>query len=454
MSQFDNHGGNQIIDVAKVIDSRPLSGFQITVIVLCVLVAIIDGFDALSIAFAAPAIAKDMNIPIASFGPIFGAGTLGLTLGALSIPPLADRFGRKSITIIACVIFGVLSLTTTEADSFKSLALIRFLTGIGVGAATPNVVALALEYAPKRIRALLVTIVTGGFPLGAVLGGSISSKMLPAWGWHSVFYLGGITPLVLAVVLAAALPESIRFLVNREKSPDKVARYLKRIAPDLAIGPAARFIIPEVKLGGFPVRHLFSDGRMPVTLLLWLAFFLNLLLLFFMYNWLPPMMNQAGMAIQGAIIATVVFNLGGFIGGIVLGRMMDKGSPYAVLSGAYLVGCVTVGSLGFLGASIPLLMSVVGIAGFCTVGGQTAANALAAESYPTAVRATGVGWALGIGRIGSIIGPLIGGMALSLQLSLRDIFLCAGVPAFGAALAIMVLGALSRNRPAVTAQAS
>jgi len=138
----------------------------------------------------------------------------------------------------------------------------------------------------------------------------------------------------------------------------------------------------------------------------------------------------------------------------VLGRMMDKGSPYAVLSGAYLVGCVTVGSLGFLGASIPLLMSVVGIAGFCTVGGQTAANALAAESYPTAVRATGVGWALGIGRIGSIIGPVISGMALSLHLSLRDIFLCAGVPALGAALAIMVLGALSRNRPAVTAQAS
>jgi AAHS family 4-hydroxybenzoate transporter-like MFS transporter len=416
-----------IIDVAKVIDERPLSGFQISVIVLCVLVAIIDGFDALSIAFAAPLIAKDLSIPIASFGPIFGAGTLGLTLGALSIPPLADRFGRKSITILACVIFGILSLTTVQADSFKSLALIRFLTGIGVGAATPNVVALALEYAPKRVRAFLVTIVTGGFPLGAVLGGSISSKLVPIWGWHSIFYLGGIAPLAIAALLALALPESIRFLVNHDKSPAKVAAYLRRIAPDLAIGPATRFVIPEVKLAGFPVQHLFSDGRAPVTVLLWIAFFLNLLLLFFMYNWLPPMMTQAGMDFHGAIIATVIFNLGGVFGGIVLGRLMDKGSPYAVLAGAYLVGCVSVGILGYLGASVPLLMSIVGIAGFCTVGGQTAANALAAESYPTAVSATGVGWALGIGRIGSIIGPVIGGIAMSLQLSLQDIFLCAAV---------------------------
>lgn len=437
-------GTGQVIDVSDVIDTHPLSAFQITVIVLCVLVAIIDGFDALSIAFASPLIAREMSIPIASFGPIFGAGTLGLTLGALSIPPLADRFGRKSITILACVIFGVLSLLTIQAHSFGSLALIRFLTGIGVGSATPNVVALALEYAPKRVRALLVTIVTGGFPLGAVLGGSISSKLIPIWGWHTVFYLGGITPLVLALVLAVGLPESIRFLVNKDKSPAKVAAYLKRIAPDLALSAAPRFVIPEVKLAGFPVRHLFTDGRTPVTILLWIAFFLNLLLLFFMFNWLPPMMHQAGMAIQGAIIATVIFNLGGFVGGIVLGRLMDKGNPCAVVAGAYLIGCISVGVIGFLGTTVPLL-TVVGIAGFCTVGGQTAANALAAESYPTAVRATGVGWALGIGRVGSIIGPLIGGVAMSLQLSLRDIFLCAALPSLGAAVAIIALGAVARR---------
>lgn len=441
------------IDVAAAIDQRPLSYLQLRVIALCVLVAIIDGFDAQAIAFVAPLAAKDINVPVSAFGPIFGAGTLGLTLGALCLPPLADRFGRKLITVLACVIFGILSLTTVHAATFGQFALIRFLTGVGVGAATPNVVALALEYAPKRMKALLVTVVTGGFPLGAVLGGSISAQMIPKWGWHSVFYLGGITPLVLAAILIIALPESIRFLVNSERKPHKIAMYLHSMAPDLRIPADSRFVIPESKLGGIPVRHLLADGRTQMTLLIWVAFFFNLLLLFFMYNWLPPMMQQSGLPIQRAIIATVVFNLGGFAGGIVLGRLMDRGNTYTVLAVAYAFGAVCVAALGFLGFSIPLLMTVITAAGFCVVGGQTAANALAANSYPTAIRATGVGWALGIGRIGSIVGPVIGGIAMSAHLELRDIFLCAAIPALGAALAIWLLGRTTVRVP-VTARAS
>jgi MFS transporter, AAHS family, 4-hydroxybenzoate transporter len=436
------------IDVSEAIDQRPLSGFQVRIIVLCVLVAIIDGFDAQAIAFVAPLVAKDFNIPISSFGPIFGAGTLGLTLGALALPPLADRFGRKALTVLACIIFGILSLATVWAETYGQLALIRFFTGVGVGAATPNVVALALEYAPKRMRALLVTVVTGGFPLGAVLGGTISAQMIPVLGWHSVFYLGGVTPLILAVILIAQLPESIRFLVNRGTRPAVVADYLGRIAKDLNPPTDALFVVPEVKLCGFPVRHLLADGRASMTLLLWTAFFLNLLLLFFMYNWLPPMMQQAGLPIQRAIIATVVFNLGGFVGGIVLGLLMDRGNPHVVLAGAYVLGAICIASLGFLNFSIPLLMTAIALGGFCAVGGQTAANALAANSYPTAIRATGVGWALGIGRIGSILGPVIGGLALSFQLGPRDIFLCAAVPALGAAWAILALGRRERSTAA------
>jgi MFS transporter, AAHS family, 4-hydroxybenzoate transporter len=436
------------IDVAAAIDQRPLGSLQFRVIALCILVAMIDGFDAQAIAFVAPLAAKDVNVPIASFGPIFGAGTLGLTLGALCLPPLADRFGRKLLTIVACIIFGVLSLATVYVATFGQLALIRFLTGFGVGAATPNVVALALEYAPKRMRAFLVTVVTGGFPLGAVLGGAISAHMIPIWGWHAVFYLGGIAPLVLAVILIAALPESIRFLVNRGTEPARVASYLSGIAPDLNVPADAQFVIPETKLAGLPIRHLLADGRAGMTVLIWIAFFFNLLLLFFMYNWLPPMMQQSGLPIQRAIIATVAFNLGGFVGGIVLGRMMDKGNAYAVLAAAYAFGAICVGSLGYLGFSIPLIMTVIAVAGFCVVGGQTAANALAANSYPTAIRATGVGWALGIGRIGSIVGPVIGGVAMSFHLELRDIFLYAAVPAVGAAIAILALGPVTAKVPA------
>jgi AAHS family 4-hydroxybenzoate transporter-like MFS transporter len=436
------------VSVSDIIDGHRLSRFQIGIIVWCLIVALIDGFDALSIAFAAPLMARDLAIPINSFGPIFGAGTLGLTVGALTLPVLADRFGRKAMIIIACVIFGLLTLSTVLADSFTSLLLIRLATGLGVGAATPNCVALATEYAPRRMRAFLVTIVTGGFPLGAVIGGAISAQLIPVWGWHAVFYLGGISPLVLGAVLLFVLPESIRFLVDRDPTSPRIAQYLKRIAPEVAIAPGDRFVIDEPHVGGFTVKHLFTDGRGSITLLLWLAFFMNLLLLFFMFNWLPPVMQQAGAPIKIAIIATVLFNLGGVIGGLVLGWLSDRHNPYKVLWIAYAFGALCVGSIGFLGFSIPLIMAVIAVAGFCGVGGQGVANALAAISYPTSMRATGVGWALGIGRAGSIVGPVVGGIALSLGFGLREIFLTAAVPALVAALAIALLGQLLRGRAA------
>jgi AAHS family 4-hydroxybenzoate transporter-like MFS transporter len=436
------------VNVSEIIDSNRLSGFQIGIIVWCLIVALIDGFDALSIAFAAPLMAKDLAIPINAFGPIFGAGTLGLTVGALTLPVLADRFGRKAMIVLACVIFGILTLATVLADSFTSLLLIRLATGLGVGAATPNCVALATEYAPRRMRSFLVTIVTSGFPLGAVVGGAISAQLIPVWGWHAVFYLGGISPLVLAAVLLVVLPESIRFLVDRDPSSPHIARYLKRIAPEVTTAPGDRFVIDEPHLGGFTVKHLFTDGRGSVTLLLWVAFFMNLLLLFFMFNWLPPVMQQAGAPIKIAIIATVLFNLGGVVGGLVLGWLADRHSPHKVLWITYGFGAICVGSIGFLGFSIPLIMSVIMVAGFCGVGGQSVANALAATSYPTSMRATGIGWALGIGRAGSIVGPVVGGIALSLGFDLRDIFLTAAVPALVAALAIAQLGRLVRARAA------
>jgi AAHS family 4-hydroxybenzoate transporter-like MFS transporter len=433
------------VNVADVIDGSKVGGFQIRIFVLCALVALLDGFDAQAIAFVASALAKKFDVPIAAFGPIFGAGTLGLALGALILPPFADRFGRKYQIVLATLLFGVFSLATAWVTSFGALALLRFLTGIGVGAAVPNLVPLTAEYAPKRMRALLITVVTSSWPMGAVLGGLVSSKMIPVYGWESVFYLGGILPLVLVVVLIPLLPESIRFLVNRSTEPDTVARTLNRIAPGGSHSAQDTFTLPEEKLAGFSVKHLLSAGRAPVTVLLWISFFMNFLVLFFTFNWLPPLMQQAGLPIERAIVAVVLFNLGGIIGGIVMGRLMDKWGHFLVVGLAYCFGALFVGTIGFLDFSIPLLMTTITLGGFCTVGTQVCGNALAAALYPTAVRSTGVGWAYGIGRIGSIVGPILGGVLLTLHWGMRDLFLVAAIPLACAAIAILFLAQASRR---------
>ncbi len=445
----------RVVDAGEVIDSAPLSRFQILIFVLCGLVALLDGFDAQAIAFTAAAMADEFKMPVTAFGPIFGAGTAGLALGAIMLPPFADRFGRRYQIILATLIFGLFSLATVWVQSFGALAALRFLTGIGVGAAVPNLVPLACEYAPQRMRAMLITVVTASWPLGAVIGGAISAKLIPAHGWQSVYYLSGLTPLALAAVLFLALPESIRFMVKRGDKPQAIASILGRIEPGISFSADDRFVLAEEGgVNGFAVKKLFGEGRAAVTILLWIPFFMNFLVLFFMFNWLPPLIRQTGLPIERAILGAVVFNLGGIVGGVVLGRMMDKFGNFIVIGTAYVFAAFFVGAVGLVTFSPPLLMTMLALAGACTVGTQVCGNALAASLYPTAMRATGVGWAYGIGRVGSIAGPVMGGILITQQWDMRSLFLIAAVPLACAAVALAGLGYVSHDRVAATGLAA
>ncbi len=343
------------------------------------------------------------------------------------------------------MIFGIFSLATAWAGSFASLIALRFFTGLGVGAAVPNLVPVISEYAPRRTRAMLITLTTVSWPLGAVVGGAISAKLIPAYGWQSVFYLGGIVPLLLALILIVSLPESIRFMVARKRNANEIAKLLRRITQNLEYAPGDHFILSEENTGHFSIASLFHGKRAATTALLWLTFFMNFLVLFFMFNWLPPLMEQAGFPVERAIIATVLFNLGGIIGGVALGAAMDRYGNYGVVGTAYVFGAVFVGLVGYLVFSTPLLMSVLVLGGFCSVGTQVCGNALAASLYPTAVRSTGVGWAYGIGRIGSIVGPLVGGILLAAHWQSRDLFLIAAVALACAACAVFLLGQISEK---------
>jgi AAHS family 4-hydroxybenzoate transporter-like MFS transporter len=281
-----------------------------------------------------------------------------------------------------------------------------------------------------------------GFSVGAALGGLLAAALIPHFGWRSVFVVGGVAPLLLVPVLALRLPESVRFLALTGRADEEVAGLLRWIDPRAVFEPGTRFIVQEPELPGIPVLHLFRDGRTPVTLLLWVVFFMSLLDLYFLSNWLPTVLNDLGASVPMSAAIGSMLQVGGVVGTFALGSIIDRFS-FRALALVYCIAVFAVGAIGQLGHSIVLVTMAIFAAGFCIVGGQIAANALAAAFYPTSVRATGVGWALGIGRVGSIVGPLVGGMLLTMKWSTASVFAAAAVAAMCAALAAFWLSRLA-----------
>ncbi|PZU60439.1 MAG: MFS transporter [Brevundimonas sp.] len=435
----------QIIDVAREIDARKISGLQWRVFILCGLVALCDGFDTQSIAFAAPSIASDWGVPVSDFGLVFASGLLGLTVAALSLGALGDRIGRKRIIILSLLAMGVFSIWAAYARSMEELTLARFCVGLGLGGAIPSVIALTAEYSPLRLRSTLVTSMFIGFPLGAVLGGLVSARLIAEFGWTSVFWAGGILPLILIPVVLAALPESIGFLAAAGRHRDRIAAVLNRIAPDIRIGEGTTFTTPGQGTARGSIGQLFTPDRALTTLTLWGIFFCNLLVMYLLINWLPVVLSQAGLPIERAILGTVLLNLGGAVGGFVIARTMDRWGGTRVFLAAYVGAAVFVVAVGYAVFDVRLLMALIFLTGACLIGAQFGMNALAAAYYPTEIRSTGVGWALGIGRVGSIVGPVVGGAAIALGADARAVLTTAALPTLACLLGMMLLG-LIRSR--------
>src|SRR6266576_965633 len=420
--------GASPIDVAEFIDRQPVGGFQIRLLLTCAAVLFLDGFDTQAIGYVAPALAREWGLSKAELGPVFSAGLFGLMIGALLFGPLADRVGRKKIIIFSTLAFGIGTLATSLIQDVTTLLAIRFLTGLGLGGAMPNAVAMTSEFSPHRRRATMVMIMFCGFSVGAALGGLLAAALIPQFGWRSVFVVGGAAPLLLVPILAQRLPESVRFLALTGRAHERVAELLGFISPKAAFAPATQFVVHEPDLAGIPVRHLFRSGRTLVTLLLWVVFFMSLLDLYFLSNWLPTVLNDLGASVSEAAAIGSMLQVGGVVGTFALGSIIDRFS-FRALALVYFAAVFAVGAIGQLGHSVVFVTMAIFAAGFCIVGGQIAANALAATFYPTSVRATGVGWALGIGRVGSIVGPLIGGALLIAKCSPGSVFMAAaGAP--------------------------
>jgi AAHS family 4-hydroxybenzoate transporter-like MFS transporter len=421
---------------SEIIDRHPLSRFQAGIVGLCALVVVLDGFDTQCIGFLAPPISKTLNVPLKAFGPVFGFGLVGLMISSMTMGPVADRWGRKWPLVFSTFTFAIFALLTSRVTSFDQLIVFRFLTGLGLGGALPNAFALAAEYVPKRMIALSATTVSAGMPVGALLAGLISSVMLPKWGWQSIFYVGGILPLLVALILIAKLPESVRFLNERAADPRKIAAIMARISPELAVAPDQLLASHNDRRKDVPVKDLFTEGRAMGTLLLWFPYAMNLLLLYFIISWLPSLLRQNSMPVSAGVAAISVFSLGGIIGSIGQGPLMKSVGSYSTMLGEFLFCTFCIGLLAFNASSFRVMIGLVFFLGCCVQGAQAGLNALVVGFYSTPMRSTGMGWASAIGRIGSIVGPVLGGVLLSMAFSTRQIFLSAAGPALCAAVAV------------------
>jgi AAHS family 4-hydroxybenzoate transporter-like MFS transporter len=359
---------------------------------------------------------------------------------------MADRHGRKTMLIVSMVLFGGASLLCALSRGLPSLTWLRFLTGVGLGGAMPTAITIASEYCPGARRSSLVTLMFCGFTIGSALGGIIAAQVLRSYGWRALLVGGGVAPLLLAPVLGWLLPESVRYLVMKGDAQDRVAGVLRRIAPAADLRGAT--FVGAAASAASPVRQLFGGGLFPGTLLLWLAFFTSLLVVYLLTNWMPTLIQQtSGASLGDAAFMAAMFQVGGTLGAIAVGRLMDRFEPHRVLSGVYLGGAACVVLISVSTRTPGLMTLAMFAAGFCVSGGQVGANALSAAFYPTPYRATGVAWANGIGRSGSIVGSLLGGILLGFGWPATTVYALVAIPALVSALALATLGVVRRQRP-------
>ncbi|MBV8216747.1 MAG: MFS transporter [Verrucomicrobia bacterium] len=420
------------VNIAELIDRCPLGRMQIRIIVLCGLVALLEGFDVLAIGVAAPAMAGSLHLAPNQLGAVFSAAVLGLMLGAFALGPMADRFGRKWVLVGSTATFGVLTLCTAGVVALQQILLLRFLAGLGMGGVVPSFISLVAEYTPSSRRQAVLGLLWAGFPLGGVVVGLVASRAIDAFGWQSLFYIGGILPLSLSMVLIWALPDSIQFLVMRGAAWQEIRNLLIRIDPTVNLQAGYQSLTDDAKKPGVPLWELFSASRAGGTVLLWVSYFITFMILVSSSAWVPTLLQRAGTSGAQSSLAMALFAFGGVFGTSLAGFVMSRFAR--VLPAALVCSAVTLAGVGYVSQPIVLAIMLLGLAGFFLGLASSGLIALAPLLYSTAIRSTGVGWAMGVGRLGSFIGPLVIGSLVSRGWRVADSFTVIGAPALCAAL--------------------
>lgn len=439
----------QTMTASAVMNGAKISRLQILTLVLCFLVVAADGFDVAAAGYVAPLLKQQWGLTAPQMGPIFGAGLFGLTIGSFVFGPMADRIGRRRVIVLSMLLFSLGSIACGYADTVTSLVVLRFLTGLGLGGAMPAALTLSSEFAPERNRAWLVTLMFCGFTLGLAFGGGIAALLIPRFGWQGVFFFGGAVPLALAPMVWFLLPESLRFMTGKPKYEAEARSVLRRLTgrDDVTLEVALAEVKADTAEGKAGiVATLFNQHYRAGTLLLWLAFFCTLWVYYQISSWLPTVITDSGIAVTEAATIGAMMPVGGTIGALINARLMDRYNPFFVLTCSYAVAAVSIVLIG-LSIQHPAWLYV---AVFCTglglSGAQTGANVLVSGFYTTAARATGVSWALAVGRVGSIVGSVTGGMLLAAMASRDSAFIVFALPAVIAGCAMLLTGRLYGKR--------
>lgn len=431
-------------ELQALIDVAPIGKMQWRVIICCFLVVMMDGFDTAAIGFIAPAIRDHWQLTAGDLAPLFGAGLLGLTAGALLCGPLSDRLGRKRVIEWCVALFGLFSLLSAFSPNLEALIILRFLTGLGLGGAMPNTITMTSEYLPARRRGALVTLMFCGFTLGSALGGIVSAQLVAVIGWHGILVLGGVLPIVLFFALLAVLPESPRWLVRRQRPQAEIRRTVSAMTGERYDDAEFWLDEPAATQKG-SISQLFAGRQLTITLMLWVVFFMSLLIIYLLSSWMPTLLNHRGIDLQHASWATAAFQVGGTLGALMLGVLMDKFNPFWVLAVSYALGAVCIVMIGLSENGLWMMALAIFGTGIGISGSQVGLNALTATLYPTQSRATGVSWSNAIGRCGAIVGSVSGGVMMAMNFSFDTLFFVIAVPAAISAVVLTLLTLVVRQ---------
>jgi AAHS family 4-hydroxybenzoate transporter-like MFS transporter len=429
--------GKGEIDVPTLIDGQKTSLFLIGIVILGFLAQLGEGYDLAAAAYAGPGIVRAWHINRAALAPVFSASLFGMVFGAPLFGYIGDRFGRRIAIILSCVLLGSFMLATIATTSLWEIGLLRFLTGVGLGGLPANTIPIMAEYAPRRSRAILITLMFMGITFGGMVPALVTT-LAPGADWRLFFIVGGVMPFTAAGLNLLFLPESLKFLALRDPKNPQLARIARRLRPDMAIADGIRFVFPVQNISGFKLSMLFAGVLRWQTPLIWVMFMANLMANFFLNSWMPTLFQAAGLSPSDAAITTSMYYVGGVIGGVGMSRLLDR-SGVGIIALAMLLAGPAVMLLGIVDFSaVALKLAVLGT-GLTVLATQLVLNSVLGLVYPTAIRANGSGWALGVGRIGAIAGPLVGGALIGMHLPLRYLFMVPTVPLLIGAVATLAL---------------
>ena len=441
----------QNINANEVIDHAQLKAIHWRVILLSALIIIFDGYDLVIYGVALPKLMVEWKIDSITAGFLGSIALFGMMFGAIIFGSLSDKlegygFSRKKLIILCICLFSSFTLLCGYAANPQNFGIFRFIAGLGLGGVMPNVIALMTEYAPKKLRATLVSLMFSGYAVGGMCSALLGMWLVPQFGWQIMFLLGGV-PLLLVPLIWLLLPESIDYLVRNNKT-EKAFQILKKIDGRLIYNAQTKISLHHENqtASKTPVKDLFAENRGPITLLFWGSVFMALVLVYALGNWLPKLMVEAGYDLSTSLVFLLALNIGGMLGAIGGGYLADRFNLAKVLCTLFLSGAV---ALFLLSYSLPtfILYICIAVAGAASIGGQILLLAYMSQFYSSNIRATGLGMALGVGRLGAILGPILCGWLLSLSLPIQYNFIALAIPCMIAVMSVsMIYFRLKRTR--------